>query len=354
MNDPLASPKPSSPMPAGLLWLGPFCAAGYGLGVGLRRWAYAAGLKKTRRAPLPVLSVGNLTAGGTGKTPFAAYLAQGLIERGLAKKPAILMRGYGSARPGEPNDEARELMRALGEAVPVVCDPKRIEGAEKALAQGCDAAILDDGFQHWQLVRDLDLVLIDATDPFGGEHLLPWGRLRESPAALKRAHAVIVTRVPEGKAREIAASLKPLCAPNAVVAACDHAPAGLRRLFAPEAKDEPPSVLRGQKVLAVSALGNPAAYAWTLRKLGAEIAGERAYPDHFNYAQENLREIAAAAKTSGAERIVVTEKDAAKLEALSAGGLDLPPVHALRIACAVHAGEAELWALIESALKKKP
>ncbi|MBI3831095.1 MAG: tetraacyldisaccharide 4'-kinase [Planctomycetes bacterium] len=348
MNVPAHVPPQASPLPAGLRWLGPPLAACYWLAVALRRFAYRVGLKETRRAPMPVISVGNITAGGTGKTPFAAYLAKGLIARRFAKRPAILMRGYGAAKPGEPNDEALELTRALGNSAPVICNPNRYDGAMKAKELGCDVAILDDGFQHWQLARDLDIVLIDATDPLGGGHLLPWGRLREGPGALKRADMAVVARAAHAESTiddiGITAHLK--SAPFLV----RHEPKALRGLFSSE-KDPALEQLKGRNVLAACAIGNPGAFASTLRTLQANVVAQLGFSDHHLFTQLNLGELAAAAKKFGAEWIIVTEKDAVKLEKFALAGMDLPPVYALGIECVVRANEAELWTRIEKALR---
>lgn len=348
MNVPAHVPPKASPLPAGLRWLSLPLAACYWLAVALRRFAYRIGLKETRRAPMPVISVGNITAGGTGKTPFAAYLAKGLIARRFAKRPAILMRGYGAAKPGEPNDEALELTRALGSTAVVICNPNRYDGALKAKDLGCDVAILDDGFQHWQLARDLDIVLIDATDPLGGGHLLPWGRLREGPGALKRAHAVAITRVKEGepKSEMFDVALHHRSAPYLI----RHEPKALRSVLASTGNQEIAS-LKGRKILVACGIGNPDAFAASLREVGAEVAGRLAFSDHHHFTPTDLRELAGAAKTCGAEWIVITEKDAVKLEKFTIAGMDLPPVYALGIECVIHSQEADFWALVEKTLR---
>lgn len=344
------APVPPAPLPPAWRWAGPPLAAGFAAGLTLRRICYALGLKQPRRAPMPVVSVGNLTVGGTGKTPLVAWLARGLLERG--RKPAILMRGYGAARPGELNDEARELARLLPQA-PVFAHPDRYASALKAHAQGCDVALLDDGFQHWRLARDLDVVLLDATDPLGGGHLLPWGRLREGPAALARAGAVVCTRAnlvaPErvAEAQRIATQ----AAPHAVWAACEHRPARLRRLFGAN-ETQAAEALAGKRVLAACGLGHPEAFYATLERLGAQLAGKLTYPDHFDYARAGWAELAEAAKRHTAEAVVVTGKDAAKLEALEPPGTKLPPLWALEIEARFLEGEGALWARIDEALAR--
>ncbi|MBI4878532.1 MAG: tetraacyldisaccharide 4'-kinase, partial [Planctomycetes bacterium] len=160
----------------------------YGLAVRLRNRAYDAGLLRARCAAAVVVSVGNLSVGGTGKTPLVAMLAR--AARAAGRTPAILLRGYRrGARRAAESDEAA-LHARLAQGVLVVADPDRVRGAERALAAGADLLILDDGFQHRRLKRDLDLVLADARDPFAGGRLLPRGLLREPLSSLARAHAL--------------------------------------------------------------------------------------------------------------------------------------------------------------------
>lgn len=345
-------PAAGSPLPPALRWAGPFLAAGYGLAAGLNRLAFGAGLRKARSASIPVLSVGNLTAGGTGKTPAVAYFARELSKRG--RRPAVLMRGYGAPKPGGPNDEARELQRLLP-GIPVIVNPDRVAGSAAAAAKGCDVAVLDDGFQHYRLRRDLDLVLLDATDPFGGGHLLPWGRLRESPGALARAGAVILTRYDQASPMALdglRARVKGL-APEAALASARHAPDRLRPVFkAQGGEGQPAKALSGKKVLAVCGLGNPAAFAATLRGLGAQVAGEVRHPDHVNYLATGLDAIKRAAEACAPEWIVVSGKDAVKLEALEREGAGLPPMWALSVAFELLEGAESLWQQIDRALAK--
>ena len=209
----------SSPLPPALRWTGPLLAAGYGLGQRVHR-----ALTTAQRAPLPVICVGNLTAGGTGKTPATIFLAHELCRRG--RRPAVLMRGY----KAQGADEAAEVERALrAQNVPVILNSNRLVGAQEAQRRGCDTVLLDDGFQHWALQRDLDIVLVDATAPFGAPggdegRVLPHGYLREKPAALARAGVVILTRsdcVPPERVQELSARLRAF-APRALHVTARH------------------------------------------------------------------------------------------------------------------------------------
>ncbi|MFW6062423.1 MAG: tetraacyldisaccharide 4'-kinase, partial [Planctomycetota bacterium] len=178
----------------------------YAVAMRARRRAYRAGLLGSVGVDVPVICVGNLTAGGTGKTPMVAWVIRELDAAG--KTPAVLSRGY-KAVDGQ-SDEA-ELLKAVCR-VPVVMDPDRVAGARRAIEGGADVLVMDDGFQHRRLRRDLDIVLIDATNPFGFDHVLPRGLLREPPSALRYAGAVVVTRSDMISAEQLDALLERLAA----------------------------------------------------------------------------------------------------------------------------------------------
>src|ERR1700722_16404745 len=164
-----------------------------------RNLAYSRGWFSSRRLPSATISVGNITTGGTGKTPVVRWLAGRLREAG--KYPAVLLRGY-RATTGGVSDEQQLLARGLTDAIPVIANPDRFAGAEQALGHNgkIDAFVLDDGFQHRKVKRDFDLVLINATEPFGFGHVLPRGLLREPMAGLRRADALLITRSSQGEA----------------------------------------------------------------------------------------------------------------------------------------------------------
>jgi len=298
--------------------------------VSARLALYRSGALRVRRAPLPVISVGNVAAGGTGKTPFVRWLAAELIARG--RRPAILTRGYGRRSRGpvvvsdgagalasvdDSGDEASLLARALP-SVPVVADACRSRGALLAasLAARPDLLLLDDGFSHVALARDVDVVLLDATFPDAGGHLLPEGRLREPLASLARADLLVVTKSEQADPRTafaLAARWAPgvpvFPARTEVVAILDHR--GDR--VAPE--DLPPGT-----TVAVAGLARPGAFAATLESLGVVPARFLAFPDHARYGPARIGRIERAAEESGATAVVTTEKDAVKLE----GRLALP------------------------------
>ena len=292
----------------------------YAAVVRLRAAAYRHGLLPRYRAGCPVVSVGNLSFGGTGKTPSVIALVRDLVRR--ERRPAVLTRGYGrsTADPvvvlgpdmvpaaAVAGDEPVEMARRLP-GVPIVVDPDRARGAREAAARGADVLVLDDGFQHLRMERDLDLLVVDAGDPWGGGHLPPRGRLREPVSALARASAVLVTKLGEDPS--------PLEAIRKTVHR--HAPdlpvlgARLRptRLLTPEGPGEP-EALSGRRVLAFAGLGRPGGFREQLERLGAEVAAVRWAPDHHPWTEPELGEILGEARRLGAVP-VTTAKDAARL-----------------------------------------
>jgi tetraacyldisaccharide 4'-kinase len=294
---------------AGLMRGGLLALAGLyraGLAAGNLRFALPGGV---RRAAVPVVSVGNLTVGGTGKTPMVAYLARLAVS--LGRRPVILSRGYG-AQAGGPNEEALELER-LCPGVPHVQNSDRRRALEAwAAANPCDLAILDDGFQHRRLARDLNIVLVDATAPFGYGHVLPRGLLREPPSALRRADMAVITRaelVETPALADLRQQLAGLLAPGTPVLVAKNCPT---RLALANGTSHDLAWLRGREVAAACGIGNPAAFAATLRAAGATVRLFRAFPDHYAYTAEDLAQLLKAAEAVGAKRLVTTGKDFVK------------------------------------------
>ncbi len=299
-------------------------AAAYGAGVALRLTLYRRGLFRVREAGRPVISVGNLAAGGTGKTPFVLWLAEELASRGLT--PAILTRGYRRSSRGTvvvsdglgafasvdvSGDEAAVLGRALT-GVPVVADGDRRRGAARALAlkPATSVLLLDDGFSHVALARKVDVVLLDATAPDAGGALLPEGRLREPLASLARADLIVVTKCEQADpaaAATLAARYAPgvpvYRAETEVTGIFDARGAPVRRLDLP-----------GPTLAAVAGVARPDAFFATLRSLGIDPATEIAFPDHAPYGPGQLDRITRKAAAAGATAVVTTDKDAVKLE----------------------------------------
>jgi len=273
--------------------------------VALRTWAYDGGRMRVARLPRPVVSVGNLTVGGTGKTPAVALVAE--ILHGLGQQPVVLSRGYRGG--GEGNEEAQ-----LVGAVPVVSATTRHAGGLRAISTlGASCLVLDDGFQHRQLHRDLDIVLIDATDPWGGGALLPLGRLREPLRALDRAHLLWLTRTdlcPEPALAELTARLagsgRPLIASTQ----------GVPSLVGLDGQPFTGGPAAAGPVLVSCGVGNPGGFEATARLAGLAVVGALRWPDHYRYTGSDLRELIARARARAA-RPVVSAKDAVKLVALA-------------------------------------
>ena len=308
--------------PLGALWGG--VAA-------LRGALYDRELLRVERLPIPVLSIGNLTVGGTGKTPLVARLATRFAERG--RRPAIALRGYGGAnatRRGAPvlmvsdgrngprppwreaGDEALLLAHLLP-GVPILAGRNRAAAGREAVSRlAADLLLLDDGFQHRGLHRDADLVALDAREPFGAGRFLPAGELRESPRALRRAHAVVVTRADRDADWLAARRAVEAEVPGLPVFRARHRPRGLAR--AATGEPLPLDALRGAPVAAFAGLARPAGLPESLAACGASVVAFRAFPDHHPFTAADLERIRTEAHASGAQFIVTTRKDAVRLD----------------------------------------
>lgn len=278
----------------------------YGLAMRLRRAAYANALFRSTAVPVPVISVGNLTAGGSGKTPMTILLAQTLAARGFT--PAILLRGYRQSATGL-SDEAVLYRTRLPQAV-VEVNPDRRAGARNAIGRGADIILMDDGMQHLKLARDLDIVLIDATSPWGGGNTIPGGLLREPTSALAAAGAVVITRSNQAAAGTVAALKAEIVrlAPGALVLTARHRPTRLHTL---DATPLPLETLSGKNVVAISGIARPEAFHKTLQEIGAIIIDSICGADHLHFNREHID----AAMKTAADRnavVVTTEKDRAK------------------------------------------
>jgi tetraacyldisaccharide 4'-kinase len=329
-------------------------------GAAARGALYDSGLLAQARAGVPVISIGNVAVGGAGKTPAAIAVSARLAARG--RRVAVLSRGYGASRSdprvvsdgsrvllgaGEAGDEPTLLARRLP-GVAVLCGPRRAALAVTAVATlGADVLVLDDGFQHRALARDLDVVVLDAANPFGNGHLLPRGPNREPRAALRRAGLVWLSRVDQADAEALEA-LRALAveATGRDAVESRHAPVDvvdgtLARSLGREA-------LRGARVLALCGLARPGAFRRTLAALGAEVVAERAFPDHHRFTDRELDEALRAADAAGA-RAVTTEKDAVRLAPARAAD---PRLCAVRIDAELVRGEDRLARALDAALAR--
>jgi tetraacyldisaccharide 4'-kinase len=317
----------------------------YGLGAWARNRLFDRGWNRVNRAPVPVVSVGNLTLGGTGKTPCVEWVARFYRERGV--QVAIVSRGYGSE--GGRNDEAMVLEENLPD-VPHLQDPDRFAAARRAAEElESELIVLDDGFQHRRLHRDLDIALIDATHPPARDYLFPRGTLREPASGLRRAGAILLTRcdqVPPGEVNAIRAWLARRW-PQTPVATTEHRPVALVR---GEGESGPAEALAGKAVGAFCGIGNPAAFRRTLEAMGAAVADFRAYPDHHGYARADVDELTRWAGTLPAGSIIATtQKDWVKLRVSELAGR---PLWAVRIGLTFRDGESDFAAVVEKVLPK--
>ncbi|MDQ7014001.1 MAG: tetraacyldisaccharide 4'-kinase [Planctomycetota bacterium] len=313
---PLASPTPPAASPDRALVPGPVggvLARAYAVAINHRNRRFDAG-HRVITLDRPVISVGNLSLGGTGKTPMVQRVVAHLREHG--HDPAIAMRGYRSS-PDGLSDEA-ELYKATFDNLPLVAQPRRVEGLIKLFAtqrgESVDCIVLDDGFQHRRIARQLDLVLIDAAhDPFEAR-VLPAGRLREPAASLARATHVVLTHAESVDAPR-AEALAARAATAAGVASCAvtaHEWVGLT-VHARTGRPEPVSFLAGKRVIAVCAIGRPGAFLDACRGAGATIVEPIVLRDHDPFAAATISRIQQAATNAGADAIVLTAKDWTKL-----------------------------------------
>ncbi|MBK9120771.1 MAG: tetraacyldisaccharide 4'-kinase [Phycisphaerales bacterium] len=307
----------------------------YGLAVRLRnRWYDDP--RHVHRAGVPVISVGNLTTGGTGKTPFVILLVQQL--RALGHRPAILTRGYGRTTSTEA-DEVLEFRAALPE-IPVVVNADRVVGARQAVMKfAADVLVLDDGFQHRRLARDLDIVLCDALRPFGGGRLLPAGRLREPLPALRRAQLLVLTRANQQDATVIETHILPLLRrhTDALLLVAEVAPGAL---VARNGQRHPLETLRRQPVLGVCGVGNPTSFRAMLAEQAGQPVEVRTFADHHPYTAMDVRHLRTAAQRIAAGAVITTRKDWGKLEAL--WPVDAPPLYYLEAHTVLRAGSDAL------------
>ena len=282
----------------------------YGAGVMLRNAMFRLGLKKVHRLAVPVISVGNLTVGGTGKTPMVAFLVA--RARKLGRKPGVLARGY-RREPGEELNDEGKLLRSRFPDLPQVQQPDRVAGGRRLIQEHqVDLVILDDGFQHRRLHRDRDLVLVDAMHPFPWG-LLPAGDLRELPAALRRADLVVLTRARGRTEAEIEDRRQRLCeiaGKEIPVCAASHAPSAVVSM--PDEEERSPGSLSGQRVLLLSAIARPQSFEDTARELGCEVVGHVRRRDHHHHTEAELSALVQQAEAQSAT-LLVTEKDEAKL-----------------------------------------
>jgi len=318
---------------------------------------YDAGIFPSTRAGVPVISIGNLAVGGAGKTPVVLALAERLLAAG--RRPAVLSRGYGASRRDDRvvSDGERVLLDAAGggdepvllarrlPGLRVLCGSDRGALAGKAVALGADLLLLDDGFQHRRLLRDLDVVVLDAANPWGNGHCLPRGPNREPPSALRRAGLVWLGHADRASA-EALESLRRLARLHTGRAPVEsrHAPRDL--VDGRMARGFPLAELAGSRVGLLTGVARPGSVRRTVEGLGAHVVQEFVFPDHHRFTEREVADALGATSRAGASHLVTTEKDAVRLPPGSAGDDRLRVV---RIDAEVVAGARELQAALDGA-----
>jgi len=336
-----------------LLW--PFSLL-YGAAVATRAWLYRIGVLRQKRLDAVVISVGNLTVGGTGKTPMVMYLAQRLFDRG--KRIGILSRGYkGRPRTDEGaaenpdagtsvvlSDETWMMERHLDAKVRLGVGADRYRHARKLEEQGFDWFLLDDGFQHLQLARDADVLLIDAKDPFGDGKLLPAGRLREPKSAMARADLIVITRSDNASAVEAIVR-------HYTKAPLFYAQPELKEIYLEGrgSGDVRTAEWLGKRVFVFCGIGNPQAFVENTSQWGMDVAGHMEFADHHHYTPKDAHEIERRAEAASAQALLCTEKDSYNLRDARFKRL---PVYVCRIAMRVNDAE-KFWETLYSIIERK-
>ncbi len=319
----------------------------YAWAVRRRNRRYDRGQAAVHRVAVPVISVGNLTLGGTGKTPLVRWIARWLLDRGISV--AIVSRGYG-ARQGKENDEALELRAELPQ-VGHLLNPDRVSAAHEAIRKfGCQAIVLDDAFQHRRLARDLDLVLLDASEPFGFQHVFPRGTLREPVDGLRRADVVLLSRADliDAASRDSLRRQVLRYVPDAAWCEVVHAPLSL---VSRQGLEEPIASLAGRRIAAFSGIGNPAGFRHTLESCGCRPVAFWEFPDHHAYTPGDLASLAARAGDLDAAALVCTRKDLVKIDAERLGDV---PLRALKIGLEFLCGQELLEQRLAAILPPSP
>ncbi|MBY0548217.1 MAG: tetraacyldisaccharide 4'-kinase [Candidatus Obscuribacterales bacterium] len=310
------------------LLLAPLSAL-YFVGAFIRLLCYRLGLLRSHHLNATVISVGNLTVGGTGKTPVTIDLARRLIMQGY--RPAILSRGYkrksgrpvvvvsdGSnilSEPADCGDEPFMMARAVPRAVVIVGSDRKKTGELAISKYGCDVLLLDDGFQHLKVSRQIDVVLYDYNDDPETAKLLPGGRLREPLSALGRAHYVVITKVPDVACPVRMAAIRNTIgkyAPHAAITACQFVPDGVQRIYTRQ-NVAITTKLNGARVVAFCGIARPETFFQQLSRLGAEPVASSTFPDHHWFSENELANLRRQFQEHDADLLITTEKDAVRL-----------------------------------------
>ena len=315
----------------------------YRLAIFFRNRKFDKGTNVTR-VDVPVISIGNLTTGGTGKSPMVIWIARHLRQQEV--RVAVLSRGYGAAS-NQTSDESLEFQQRLRD-VPHLQNPDRVASAAIAIEElEMQALVLDDAFQHRKIGRDLDIVLIDCTLPFGFGRLLPRGLLREPLKSLRRASLVVLTRcdrIPERELAELENTIRKFT--NVSIVRTQTSAAHLQQS---SGKTIPLDSLSNKKIFAFAGIGNPQNFWESLQRLDYQVQDQQTFPDHHDYARADINRIGSAATTADVEAIVCTHKDLVKV---ACDRIDEIPVYALVVNIEFTSGQEELTAAIDSTIAK--
>ncbi len=320
-------------------------AVPYSAAVRVRNFLYERGVLKSRRSQAAVISIGNITAGGTGKTPLVIWLYYFL--RGKNINSAILTRGYKTGTSDIQTDEPALLAANCPDAK-IIVNPDRLSGAKNAVNTfGSKVLILDDGFQHRRLARNLDIVTIDATQPFGYGKILPAGLLREPMNCLRRADAVVITHcenIADERIEKIESTIRKI-KPDITISRSIHQPVVIQYK---DGNEQPAEKLQNKKVYAFCGIANPQSFIRLIENLGAKPTGTKFFNDHHYYSRSDLDQICRTAESLSSEIVLTTEKDWTKI-----AGFETPaslPLAYLKIQIQFTSGKGQFIDLIEKLL----
>jgi tetraacyldisaccharide 4'-kinase len=349
----IVSNKRRGPAAASLRFILRLASFWYWLAVVTRLGLYRVGLRARGAVKAPVICVGNLTTGGTGKTPAVAWVVGAL--RGFGLKPAIVSRGYKSDTSG--NDEMK-VLEELCPGVPHIQNPDRLMGATKAVGDGAQVIVLDDGFSHLRLRRDLDILLFDALNPFGYGRMLPRGLMREPLRSVRRAKFAIFSRADlagSDRLRDLEDTVRCYGFTGGIAHAA-HVPVKLARIT--DGQETPLEILRDKVVAPFCGIGNPRGFERTLESLGAKLTPLGALPmdDHASIGEQALKmevvPFLRASREAGATVAVCTQKDAVKFRGVNVEEEALMPIYELRVEFRVTVNEDGLRQALTEALAK--
>jgi tetraacyldisaccharide 4'-kinase len=331
----------------------------YGLGYHFRVLLYQSGVVKPKKLNAKVISIGNITLGGTGKTPLVIYLSQKLKEKKI--KVAILIRGYKGRKKeltelveenknkipwSEVGDEPYLLASRLYDVPVVVSKDRSASGVCAEKKYRAEVLVLDDGFQHWKLSRNLDIVVIDSTNPFGNSKLFPAGILREPLSSLKRADILVLNKADQILNKEDLIQILRAYNQNAPIIESVYAINSIERLLGHSLIEE--KHLEGKKCLAFSGIGNPISFEKSLKRLKVEVLKHHRFPDHFFYQKKDILNLEKKAQKLGADFMITTEKDSVRIPMMNELKI---PIYVFKIDLVITKGEEIFWKGIEGLIQ---